>query len=101
MTDLNRQQKRMAKRQGFVDEEGTPVRDRRQARNQPRPGEERVGPAQVLREVRGELRKVSWPRREEVVNYSIVVLVVLVLLTTAIGLLDWGFSEAILKLFDR
>ena len=56
---------------------------------------------QFLREVRGELRKVSWPRREEVVNYSIVVLVVLVLLTTAIGLLDWGFSEAILKLFDR
>ena len=101
MTDLNRQQKRMAKRQGFVDEEGTPVRDRRQQRNQPRPGEERVGPAQFLREVRGELRKVSWPRREEVVNYSIVVLVVLVLLTTAIGLLDWGFSEAILKLFDR
>jgi len=44
---------------------------------------------------------VSWPRRDEVVNYSIVVLVVLVLLTSAIGLLDWGFSEAILKLFDR
>ena len=60
-----------------------------------------MGPVQFLREVRGELRKVSWPRREEVVNYSIVVLVVLVLLTTAIGLLDWGFSEAILKLFDR
>ncbi|MCY4271440.1 MAG: preprotein translocase subunit SecE [bacterium] len=60
-----------------------------------------MGPAQFLREVRGELRKVSWPRREEVVNYSIVVLVVLVLLTAAIGLLDWGFSEAILKLFDR
>ena len=101
MSDLNRQQKRMAKKQGFVDEQGDPVRERRQTRNQPRPGEERVGPTQFLREVRGELRKVSWPRREEVVNYSIVVLVVLVLLTTAIGLLDWGFSEAILKLFDR
>ena len=101
MTDMNRQQKRMAKRQGFVDEQGDPVREPRQSRNQPRPGEERVGPAQFLREVRGELRKVSWPRRDEVVNYSIVVLVVLVLLTTAIGLLDWGFSEAILKLFDR
>ena len=68
MTDLNRQQKRMAKRQGFVDEQGDPVRERRQTRNQPRPGEERVGPFQFMREVRGELRKVSWPRREEVVN---------------------------------
>ncbi len=101
MTDLNRQQKRMAQRQGFVDDEGEPVRERRQNRDQPRPGQSRVGPVQFLREVRGELRKVSWPRRDEVVNYSIVVLVVLVLLTTAIGLLDWGFSEAILKLFDR
>lgn len=101
MTDMNRQQKRMAKKQGFVDDQGDPVREPRQSRGQPRPGEERVGPVQFVREVRGELRKVSWPRREEVVNYSIVVLVVLVLLTTAIGLLDWGFSEAILKLFDR
>lgn len=101
MTDMNRQQKRMAQKQGYVDEDGEQVRERRQPRNQPRPGEERVGPIQFTKEVRGELRKVSWPRREEVVNYSIVVLVVLVLLTTAIGLLDWGFSEAILKLFDR
>lgn len=101
MTDLNRQQKRMAQKQGFVDDDGEPVRERRQNREQPRPGEPRVGPVQFMREVRGELRKVSWPRRDEVVNYSIVVLVVLVLLTSAIGLLDWGFSEAILKLFDR
>ncbi len=91
----------MAQKQGFVDDDGEPVRERRQNREQPRPGEPRVGPVQFMREVRGELRKVSWPRRDEVVNYSIVVLVVLVLLTSAIGLLDWGFSEAILKLFDR
>lgn len=54
-----------------------------------------------MREVRAELRKVSWPTRSEVVNYSIVVLVVVTLVTAFIGLLDFGFGEAILKLFER
>jgi len=96
--EMNRQFRRMARKQGAIDEEGAPVAERRR---QPTPRRERASPAQFMREVRAELRKVSWPTRSEVVNYSIVVLVVLVLLTTAIGLLDWGFSEAILKLFDR
>ena len=31
-----------------------------------------------MREVNAELRKVAWPSREEVINYSIVVLITLV-----------------------
>ena len=88
----------MARKQGAIDDEGAPVPERRR---QPAPRRERATPAQFMREVRAELRKVSWPTRSEVVNYSIVTLVVVVILTAIIGALDYGFGEAILKLFER
>ena len=88
----------MARKQGEIDEEGAPVARKRQQNQAPR---ERSSPAAFMREVRAELRKVSWPTRSEVVNYSIVVLVVVAIITTVIGLLDFGFGEAILKLFER
>lgn len=48
----------------------------------------RTGPAQFLREVRSELRKVAWPNRKELVSYTIVVLVMTFVLT----MLIWGFD---------
>ncbi len=88
----------MARKQGEIDEDGAPAPRKRQQSQAPR---ERSSPAAFMREVRAELRKVSWPTRSEVVNYSIVVLVVVTLVTAFIGLLDFGFGEAILKLFER
>ena len=95
---MNRQQKRMLRKQGEVDAEGDPIR----TRNRPSaaPPTERTSPVQFLREVRGELRKVAWPSRAETVNYSIVVLVTVVVLTAMIYGLDWVFSTFILDLFD-
>jgi preprotein translocase subunit SecE len=63
--------------------------------------QERTGPLQFLREVRGELRKVAWPSRSETVNYSIVVLVTIVVLGAIIYGLDWVFSTLILDLFEN
>jgi preprotein translocase subunit SecE len=99
---MNRETKRMLQRQGAVAADGTPTRQRRQP-VQPRPQEKekRTSPAQFLREVRGELRKVAWPTRSEVVNYSIIVLVAVVILTSLIAALDWVFSEFVLKLFNE
>ena len=94
---MNRQQKRMLRKQGDVDAEGAPVRTRNRAASAP---PERTPPIQFLREVRGELRKVAWPSRAETVNYSIVVLVTVVVLTAMIYGLDWVFSTFILELFD-
>ena len=94
---MNRQQKRMLRKQGEVDAEGAPVRTRNRAASAP---PERTSPVQFLREVRGELRKVAWPSRAETVNYSIVVLVTVVVLTAMIYGLDWVFSTFILELFD-
>ena len=95
---MNRQQKRMLQKQGEVDADGEPVRARRQQPNAAQ--QERTSPVQFLREVRGELRKVAWPSRSETVNYSIVVLVTIVVLGAIIYGLDWLFSTFILELFD-
>ena len=97
---MNRQQKRMLQRQGDVDADGEPVRTRR---GQPSaaPARERTSPGQFLREVRGELRKVAWPSRDETVNYSIVVLVTIVVVGAMIYGLDWVFSTFILDLFEN
>jgi preprotein translocase subunit SecE len=51
----------------------------------------RTGPAQFLREVRSELRKVAWPSRREVASYTVVVLVTTLVLTTIV----WGMDEVI------
>ncbi|MGE3620309.1 MAG: preprotein translocase subunit SecE [Acidimicrobiia bacterium] len=99
---MNRQQKRMLQRQGQMTEDGAPAARKRSAPAAPRPAkEERTTPVQFLREVRGELRKVAWPTRSEVINYSIIVLVTLVVLTAFVAGLDWVFGDLILKLFER
>ena len=81
--------------------DGAPIanRDRRPA-NAPPATEGRAGPKQFVREVRGELGKVIWPSRTELVNYSIVVFIAIVLLTAMIAGFDWVLGEAVLRLFD-
>ena len=99
---MNRQQKRMLQRQGQLASDGeTPTRQRKGPPPPKSPKEERVGPVQFTREVRGELRKVAWPTRGEVVNYSIIVLVAVVLLTAYVAALDYGFGDVLLRLFSR
>ena len=82
LDDLNREQKRMLKRQGAIDEKGAPTRAVRQSKR------DRVGPAQYLREVRDEMRKVAWPKRPEVIRYSIVVIITVIVYTALVGGLD-------------
>ncbi len=97
---MNREMKRMMQRQGQVDSDGSPTR-----REAPRPPaarvatKERIGPSEYARQVRGELRKVAWPTRAEVINYSIVVLMALLLLTAIIFGLDYVFAKAVIFLF--
>jgi preprotein translocase subunit SecE len=84
LDDLNREQKRNLRRMGALDEKGAPTRVQRQAS----PKRERVGPGQYLREVRDEMRKVAWPKRPEVVRYSIVVVITVIFYTALVGGLD-------------
>ena len=98
MENFNRQQKRQMKKMGALTAEGAPTR----TQPAPRPTKrERTSFPQFLREVRAELRKVAWPTRPEVRSYSILVLVTVVVFTTAITILDYLFGTGALWLFDR
>lgn len=57
----------------------------------------RTSPAQFLREVRSELRKVAWPSRKEVVSYSIVVLVTTTVLVGIVWAMDFVIREAVIN----
>jgi preprotein translocase subunit SecE len=48
-----------------------------------------------FRETVGELRKVSWPTRQEAINLTIVVLIVVVIMSSILGFLDFVFSRLI------
>jgi preprotein translocase subunit SecE len=46
-----------------------------------------------IRETMGELRKVSWPSRQEATNLTIVVLIVIVAMSTFLGVLDFLYTR--------
>ena len=46
-----------------------------------------------VREVRSELKKVVWPTRKELVNYTIAVFVAVLLISAIIGVVDAVFAE--------
>jgi len=60
---------------------------------------ERVGIRQYLRDIQTELRRVIWPTANEVLTYSVVVVVVVTVLTSIVFGLDYVFFKAILKVF--
>ena len=97
---MNRETKRMLQRQGQLGSDGAPARAKPQPRPAPRPVKERTTPRQYLREVRGELRKVAWPTKEEVARYSVIVLITVVVLTTFIFLLDYAFAKGVFFLYN-
>jgi preprotein translocase subunit SecE len=78
-------------------------RDRRQqavSRRPPPPErKKRAGPRQFLREVRQELKKVAWPTRRELLAYTLVVLVSVVVLTSFVFGLDFLISKGVLVVF--
>ncbi len=50
---------------------------------------------QYLKETRAELRKVTWPTRDETVNLTVVVLVVTLGMAAFLGVLDYVFSKLV------
>jgi len=92
---MNRQTKRLMQKQGS-DRPG-----QQQRRPQPAPVQrEKAGPREFFAEVKGELRKVAWPTRKEVVNSTIVVLIAVIVMTSLIFGFDYVSSKFVLFLFD-
>ena len=66
---------------------------------------EKQGPfarfALFLRQVVAELRKVIWPTRSELVNYTIVVLVFVVIMAAILALYDFVFARLVFLVFGE
>lgn len=54
-----------------------------------------------LLEVVGELRKVIWPTRKDLLTYTAVVVVFVAIIMTVVGFLDLGFAKAVLLVFGN
>ncbi|CAN5705018.1 hypothetical protein BH24ACT26_BH24ACT26_08320 [soil metagenome] len=93
---MNRQYKRMMKK----DQQRKAAAPRPQVKAAGAPSNrERTKPRQFVKEVVAELQKVAWPTRQEVVSYSVVVVVSVVVIATIIFAMDFVFTKAILALF--
>ncbi len=92
-TGVNREMKRaMKKREGAAD---------RLKRAPTAPSRKRTKPLTFLKEVRGELGRVAWPTRQEVITYSVVVLVTVMFFMIVIAGIDYVALKGVLFLIDR
>ena len=51
--------------------------------------------SRTLRETLGELRKVTWPTRQEATQLTIIVLVVVGVMSTFLGAMDYVFARLV------
>jgi preprotein translocase subunit SecE len=97
---MNREQKRLMQRQGQVGADGAPAR-RTSPQDVQRRRSDRATPREFVRQIREEMRQVSWPTRPEVINYTTIVLFVLIFMTSLIFGLGYGFSKFVAFLFTK
>jgi preprotein translocase subunit SecE len=60
-----------------------------------KPGNQLNPISKYIRETRGELRKVTWPTREESQRLTAIVIGVTVVMAIFLGLLDFVFSSGV------
>jgi len=90
---VNREMKRaMEKRERSAD---------RLRRPPPSAKKKRTKPRQFVKEVKGELTRVAWPTRSEVVTYSMVVVVTLAFFVIIISGIDFGALKGVLFLLSK
>ena len=54
-----------------------------------------------VRQVAAELRKVIWPTRKELVTYTSVVLVFVVIMVSLVAVFDFAFTKGVLAVFGK
>jgi preprotein translocase subunit SecE len=59
------------------------------------------GAKQFLREVKTELKKVTWPSRKDTLSGTAVVLVAVFIIALFLGIVDSGLSNLIKELLKR
>ena len=56
---------------------------------------------QFLKEVRFELKRVSWPSRKETLSGTVVVLIIVFIAAFFLGIVDMGLSQLIKMVLSR
>jgi preprotein translocase subunit SecE len=64
-----------------------------------RPARKRTGPALFVRQVIAELRKVIWPTRRELITYTTVSLVFVLIMVAIVSGLDWALQKGVFWAF--
>jgi preprotein translocase subunit SecE len=60
---------------------------------------ERTSPVVFVREVRSELRKVIWPTRKELITYTTVSVIFILVLVAIVTSVDTGLTDLVFKVF--
>jgi preprotein translocase subunit SecE len=89
---MNRQMRRLQAKEE--------ARAKKQGQQQPTKKKERTGIRQFFAEVRAELKKVTWPSRQELQTYTVVVFGLTTALTLYVFGLDWIFTRGVLWFLD-
>ena len=97
---MNRQTKRMMAKQGTDKPKSRASDGEKRRPPSSAPSREKIGPKEYLGEVKGELRKVAWPTKKEVINSTIIVLIAVIVMTSLIFGFDYVSSKFVLFLFD-
>jgi preprotein translocase subunit SecE len=56
-------------------------------------------PGRYVREIISEMRKVLWPSRNDLMTYTIVVIVFVVIMVALVAGMDLGLAKLVLKIF--
>ncbi|MBB5138689.1 preprotein translocase subunit SecE [Thermocatellispora tengchongensis] len=62
-------------------------------------GKKRTSPALFYRQIVAELRKVIWPTRKDLITYTSVVLVFVLIMVGIVSALDFVLTEGVLAVF--
>lgn len=55
--------------------------------------QQKGGSGRFVREVKAELKKVVWPTKKELINYTIVVFITVLVVSALIGIVDEIFAQ--------
>ena len=58
------------------------------------------GAKQFLREVKTELKKVTWPTKKDALSGTVVVLVAVFIVAFFLGIVDWGLSDLVKRVIE-
>ena len=64
-----------------------------------RAAKSRTTPALFFRQIVGELRKVIWPTRKELVTYTVVCMAFVIFMVIIVTSLDYGFTKLVFEVF--